>query len=81
MNIATTFTPKKIPTKDVSLDDKYISDNGTAYMTGIKLWCVYHSLKPAVIVKMVTILLGLFQVIADHLLVTMIIFFGKLKEF
>lgn len=36
MNIATTFTPKKIPTKDVSLDDKYISDNGTAYMTGIQ---------------------------------------------
>lgn len=36
MNIATTFTPNKIPTKDVSLDDKYISDNGTAYMTGIQ---------------------------------------------
>lgn len=36
MNIATTFTPNKIPTKDVSLEDKYLSDNGTAYMTGIQ---------------------------------------------
>ena len=36
MNIATKFTPNKIPTKDVSLDDKYLSDFGTAYMTGIQ---------------------------------------------
>lgn len=36
MNIATTFTPNKIPTKDVSLEDKYLSDDGTAYMTGIQ---------------------------------------------
>ena len=26
MNIATKFTPNKIPTKDVSLEDKYLSD-------------------------------------------------------
>jgi indolepyruvate ferredoxin oxidoreductase len=31
MNIATKFTPNKIPTKDVSLEDKYLSDDGTAY--------------------------------------------------
>ncbi len=36
MNIATKFTPNKIPTKDVSLEDKYLSDDGTAYMTGIQ---------------------------------------------
>ena len=36
MNIATKFTPRMIATKDVSLDDKYISDDGTAYMTGIQ---------------------------------------------
>lgn len=36
MNIATKFTPHKIPTKDVSLEDKYLSDGGTAYMTGIQ---------------------------------------------
>lgn len=36
MNIATVFTPRKIPTKDVSLDDKYLSDDGTSYMTGIQ---------------------------------------------
>ena len=36
MNISTKFTPNKILTKDVSLEDKYLSDNGTAYMTGIQ---------------------------------------------
>ncbi|MCU4367414.1 indolepyruvate ferredoxin oxidoreductase family protein [Acinetobacter courvalinii] len=36
MNIATKVTPKMIATKDVSLDDKYISDHGSAYMTGIQ---------------------------------------------
>lgn len=36
MNIATVFTPRKIPTQDVSLDDKYLSDEGTSYMTGIQ---------------------------------------------
>ena len=36
MNIATEFTPNKIPTKDISLEDKYLSDEGTAYMTGIQ---------------------------------------------
>lgn len=36
MNIATKVTPNIIATKDVSLEDKYVSDNGTAYMTGIQ---------------------------------------------
>ena len=36
MNIATKFTPKTIITKDISLDDKYIRDDGMAYMTGIQ---------------------------------------------
>ena len=36
MNIATKFTPLKILTKDVSLEDKYLRDDGTAYMTGIQ---------------------------------------------
>ncbi|MDQ8952190.1 indolepyruvate ferredoxin oxidoreductase family protein [Acinetobacter rudis] len=36
MDIAIKFIPHKIPTKDVSLEDKFLSDNGTAYMTGIQ---------------------------------------------
>ncbi|MFE1725905.1 hypothetical protein ACFMI6_10845, partial [Acinetobacter baumannii] len=36
MNIATKVTPNIIATKDVSLEDKYVSDNGTAFMTGIQ---------------------------------------------
>lgn len=36
MNTATIFTPKKIPTKQISLEDKYLNDVGTAFMTGIQ---------------------------------------------
>lgn len=36
MNIATKVTPNIIATKDVSLEDKYVSDNGTAYMTAFR---------------------------------------------
>lgn len=36
MNTTTIFTPNKIPAKQISLEDKYLSDDGTAFMTGIQ---------------------------------------------
>jgi hypothetical protein len=81
MNIATKVTPNIIATKDVSLEDKYVSDNGTAYMTGIQALVRLPLAQTRRDAIMVIILLVLFLVIAVLLLVTMIVSFGKFKDY
>ncbi len=81
MNIATKVTPNIIATKDVSLEDKYVSDNGTAFMTGIQALVrlpLAQTRRDAINGYHTA---GFISGYRGSLLVTMIISFGKLKDY